>query len=221
MLGFVLTNEGNWMHDTRLHVLEAIKSQRQATVASLAETLGISPISVRHHLSSLEAEGLIQIEIDRQGVGRPRHLYSLTEQALRYFPNKYHILLERLLDEMKATLPAAEVERLIDGLAANVAARYGPLTPPGTLEDRLSHLITVLGAEGFMAEVQHIGNETVLTELNCPYLNGGQRPPKICPLHHRLTRPFLGVGEQKPACVLHGDHACTFTENEKPPVSAG
>ncbi len=53
------------MHDTRLHVLEAIKSQRQATVASLAETLGISPISVRHHLSSLEAEGLIQIEIER------------------------------------------------------------------------------------------------------------------------------------------------------------
>jgi DeoR family transcriptional regulator, suf operon transcriptional repressor len=218
-------NEGRRMHDTRLHVLEAIKAQRQATVASLADTLGISPISIRHHLSSLEAEGLIQIEIERQGVGRPRHLYSLTEQALRYFPNKYHVLLERLLDEMKATLPAVEVERLIDGLAANVAANYGPLTPSGSLEERLNHLITVLGAEGFMAEVQHIGTKTVLTELNCPYLYVGQRHPEICRIDHTLIRSVLGVGVEQTACVLHGDHACTFTVNdsvnEELPVKAG
>src|SRR5258708_40165364 len=154
------------MHDTRLQVLEAIKLQQPTTVISLADTLGISPISIRHHLTSLQAEGLIAIEINRQGVGRPKHLYSLTEAAQRYFPNKYHVLVERLLDELKATLPPREVEHIIDRLAENAASRYGSV-PYGTLEERLQHLIDVLGEEGVVAEVQRGGNNLVLIPTNC------------------------------------------------------
>src|SRR5436190_23908526 len=112
------------MHDTRLAVLEAIKTQRRATVQSLADTLGVTAISIRHHLNSLLGEGLIKIEVERKSVGRPRHIYSLTEEAQRYFPNKYHVLVGRLLDEMKASLSPAQIVTIIDNIAATVAGQY-------------------------------------------------------------------------------------------------
>ena len=203
------------MHDTRLQVLETIKSQRQATVASLAEALELSPISIRHHLTSLQAEGLIQIEIARQGVGRPHHIYSLTEAAQRYFPNKYHVLAERLLSELKATLPPDQVARIIDGLAANAAARYGSMPLHGSLEKRLRHLVEILGEEGFKAAFQRVDNKTVLTELNCPYIYVGQRHPEVCRIDHALIESVLGVDVEHTSCVLHGDRACTFSVEDK------
>ncbi|HVO41471.1 MAG TPA: winged helix-turn-helix transcriptional regulator, partial [Aggregatilineales bacterium] len=113
------------MHDTRRAVLDTIKTQGRATVVSLAEALNLTPIAVRHHLTSLESEGLVGVEVERHHVGRPRHIYTLTEAAQHYYPNKYHVLVDRLLSELKTTLSVAQVESMIDRMAADVAAKYG------------------------------------------------------------------------------------------------
>jgi predicted ArsR family transcriptional regulator len=205
------------VHDTRIAVLGAIREQRQATVASLANTLGITRISVRHHLNSLLGEGLISVEVERKSVGRPCHVYSLTEAAQRYFPNKfkYHVLVERLLDEMKASLSREQIEAILDNMAANVAAQYDvpkhPIKGHETLEQRLERLVNILGAEGFMAAVQRTDNETVLTELNCPYIIIGQRHPEVCRIDHTIIRSVLGRDVEQTSCVLHGDRSCTFS----------
>jgi len=201
------------MHDTRLQVLEAIKTQRQATVASLATALKLTPISIRHHLTSLQAEGLVQTEVDRQGIGRPRYLYSLTEAAQSQFPNKYHLLAERLLDQLKAALPPDAVQQIIDALAQNVAARYGSPPQNSTLEERLQYLVHVLSEEGFMVELQRGADEgeTVLAELNCPYSYVGQRHPEVCTIDHMLIRALLGTEVERTSCVLQGDRTCLFS----------
>ncbi len=209
------------MHDTRLAVLEAIKSQRQATVQWLSETLGVTAISIRHHLNSLLGEGLIKIEVERKSVGRPRHLYSLTEAAQRYFPNKYHVLVQRLLDEMKASLSPEQIETIINNIAANVAAQYAKPQQGETLEQRLRHLVEILGAEGFMAATQRVDNRTVLAELNCPYIYIGQRHPEVCRIDHSLIQSVLGVDVQQTSCVLHGDQSCTFKVKDDSGVKAG
>ncbi len=199
------------MHDTRWAVLEAIKSQGKATVASLSEALDVTAISIRHHLNSLLGEGLLKVDMERQGVGRPKHVYSLTEEAQRYFPNKYHVLVERLLDELKAKLPPDQVELIIDSMAANVAARYGATEKRGTLEARLQNLVDILGEEGFMAAVERVDEKTILTQLNCPYVYIGQRHPEVCRIDHTLIESVLGVDVQKTSCVLDGDRSCTFS----------
>jgi predicted ArsR family transcriptional regulator len=199
------------MTDTRRAVLEQIRVSGQAAVQHLAEALGISPISVRHHLTALQAEGLVKVELDRQGVGRPRHVYSLSERALQYFPAPYQTLVERLLDELKASLPADQVDAIIGRMAANVAAHYGSVKGGGTLQERTEYLLTVLGAEGFLAEIQQVGDNLVLTALNCPYTTIGQRHPEVCQIDSTLIQSVLGVDVEQKSCVLHGDRSCVFS----------
>ena len=198
------------MHDTRWMVLELIRTQGHATIASLSEALEVSPITVRHHLSTLQSEGLVAVTVERKHVGRPKHIYTLTEAAQRYFPNQYHVLAERLLDTLKSTLPPEQVGVIIDGVAAGVAARHGMMQPSGTLDERLHRLVEVLGEEGFMAEVQRVDGSIVLTELNCPYLYVGQRHPEVCRIDQTLIRQMLGTQVEQMSCVLNGDSACVF-----------
>jgi len=198
------------MHDTRWMVLELIRTQGHATIASLAEALDVSPITIRHHLGTLQGEGLLTISVERKHVGRPKHVYSLTEAAQRYFPNQYHMLAERMLDTLKEMLPADHVSGVIDGVAAGMAARYGIARLGGTLEERLQRLVEVLGEEGFMAEVKRINGSIVLTEVNCPYLYVGQRHPEVCRIDGTLIRQMLGADVEQKSCMLHGDAACVF-----------
>lgn len=211
------------MHDTRRAVLEAIRNQcadqGQATVASLAEALGISAISVRHHLTSLQAAGMVRVELQRQAVGRPKHVYSLTEAAERQFappaPNTYHLLAERLLDELKATLSPEQVSIIIDRIAEGIVARYGAVRIAGSLEARVQQLINLLGDEGVRAAIRKVDEKTLLTEVNCPYVYVGQRHPEVCQIDGLLIRSVLGMDVQRTSCVLYGDRACTFSIENK------
>ncbi|PJF34915.1 MAG: hypothetical protein CUN49_13245 [Candidatus Thermofonsia Clade 1 bacterium] len=202
------------MRDTRLAVLQAIREQGQATVASLAAALGISPISVRHHLTGLQAEGLLKVSLDRQAVGRPKHVYSLSQAAERYFPVAYHTFAERLLDELKASLTAEQVAAIIDRMVASIAARYGSLQLSGSLEERLHKLVDILGEEGFRAAVRRVENGALQAELNCPYVFIGQRHPEVCRIDHAIIRSVLGRDVQRMACVLEGDRLCIFSVAE-------
>ncbi len=200
------------MQDTRLSVLESIKkAQHGATIAGLAEQHGLSTLAIRHHLANLQAEGLVTVEIAREGVGRPKHIYKITEAAQRFFPNKYHFMVESLLDQLKASLPPAQVQLIIDGMAATVAAKYNIGRIEGDLSQRLERLVEILGEEGFMAEVRHVNDSVILTELNCPYQYVGQRHPEVCRIDKTLMQNVLGQEVEQTSCVLHGDTCCTFS----------
>ncbi len=104
---------------TRKAIIEALKSVGQATVNQLAKMVGVKSITVRHHLNGLMAEGLIEQQEKRQTVGRPLHVYSLTEQAESLFPHQYHRLVERLLDQVKEKLPPETIQMLMNSLASS------------------------------------------------------------------------------------------------------
>src|SRR5690606_974123 len=51
---------------TRWLVVRALRARGNATVNDLAEAVGVKPVTVRHHLTSLHAEGLVEVQEERQ-----------------------------------------------------------------------------------------------------------------------------------------------------------
>jgi predicted ArsR family transcriptional regulator len=64
-------------------ILCALREKEPACVADLAECLNLSPIRIRGYLNALKAERLINMSLGRQEVGRPKHIYTLTDKAKR------------------------------------------------------------------------------------------------------------------------------------------
>ena len=128
------------MSGTRDLVLRTLLSQPRCTINDLAAKVGISPISIRHHIASLEAEGLINCEDERHGVGRPRQLFFLTEKGMEQFPTRYVSLTIRLLEHLKETMPEAMINKLFTQMAVDLAKDLseGTETKGLSMEERLN-----------------------------------------------------------------------------------
>ncbi|MCS6909245.1 MAG: ArsR family transcriptional regulator [Anaerolineales bacterium] len=198
------------MSSTRDRILRLIRAHGHASVAQLAEELAISPVSVRHHLAALQAEGLVRAAEVRRGVGRPHLEYSLTEAAAERFPARYVQLSERLLAQLKSTLPAEAVEALLIRLAEEMASEHVQRTAGKSLEEKLDALVSALGEEGFGAEWKRVGETIRLTEYNCPYVRLGQQHPEICTIDQTMMRQMLSADVEKTDCVLDGAERCVF-----------
>ena len=115
------------MSSTHDEILRIIRAKGRVTVTELAVHLNVTQVSVRHHLSSLQAEGLVTSSEVRQGVGRPHMVYTLSAAGQERFPARYARLSERLLDELKTSLPPQALEdmftRMAEGMVAEYAAR--------------------------------------------------------------------------------------------------
>jgi DeoR family suf operon transcriptional repressor len=205
------------MSSTREQILTIIKARGQVTTAELAESLAISTVSVRHHLSNLMAEGLIRSQEVRHGVGRPHLAYTLTEAALERFPAKYMRLSGRLLDELKASLPPQALEEMFTRMAEGMVAEYQTRLQGRTLEEKMDLLMELLGTEGFMARWNHTGETISLTEYNCPYLHLGQRHPEVCAIDQTVIRQVLNANVEKTTCVLNGGDHCVFVITPEKP----
>jgi predicted ArsR family transcriptional regulator len=202
----------NIMPVTRDLVLRTLLTQPRCTVIELAEKVGISPISVRHHIANLEADGLIGCEDERHGVGRPRQVFFLTETGAEQFPTRYIRLTIRLLEHLKETMPEAMVNTLFTKMAVDLAKDLseGTETKNLSMKERLNLVKDLLKREGFSIEWEQLEDGYQIHEASCPYYYIGQNHPEVCAVDQILISTVLSVPAEKVKCILNGDNNCTY-----------
>jgi DeoR family suf operon transcriptional repressor len=206
------------MTSTREVVLKVLLTRQRCTLNELAEVVGISPISMRHHISRLEAEGFVHTEEERHGVGRPRMVYTLTESGLERFPTRYVRLTLRLLEQLKETMPAAIVSNLFTQMAKELVNELGAQSDIEKLpiEERLNRMQDFLNGEGFTVNWERQGDQYLIREVNCPYFHIGQSHPEVCAVDQTLISAALAVPAEKVKCILNGDSICTYVIPSQP-----
>jgi DeoR family suf operon transcriptional repressor len=200
---------------TRERVLQTLLSRQRCTINELAEAVDINPISVRHHIARLEADGLVTSEEERHGVGRPRRLYYLTEQGVEHFPSRYMKLTIRLLEQLKDTMPKPMVNQLFKQMAEDLAAEVQSEASDLNLEQRLDLVTSLLSEEGFTVEWEKQGSQYLIREISCPYYRVGQNHPEVCSMDQTLISTVLSIPAEKVNCVLNGDAHCTYIVEQK------
>jgi DeoR family suf operon transcriptional repressor len=195
---------------TRETILRSLRTKGQCTVKELAEVVGISPVSVRHHLAQLLAEGLIEAKEVRHGVGRPHHAYSLTEDAIELFPTRYFQLTNRLLDEIKYEMSPERVKNMFGRMASTIAEEFAESYEHLTIEQRLPKLVSMLSSEGFDAQYELQDDQIIIRLLSCPYLDLVEYHPEINFIDQELIARTLSLPFERVHCFADGDSHCCF-----------
>ena len=205
------TSTSKSKQNTKDTILHALKSSAQSKVGQLADIANVSPVTVRHHLNALQAEGLIEVASIRRKVGRPYYVYSLSETGHELFPHKYVRLINRLLDEVKDSLPPETVARLFDGIVQKMLAdRQGEFeTLP--FDERIDYLVSMLSEEGFLVRLERENSSYTLTEYGCPYQSVSEEHTEICNMDQTIMVTILQTPVEQHSCVLNGDECCQFT----------
>ncbi len=195
---------------TREQIMQILLTKERCTINELAEAVDINPISVRHHIGKLEAEGLVTSIEERHGVGRPRRIYFLTDSGREQFPTRYINLTMRLLEQLKESMPQAMVDQLFTQMAKDMASDYRSEVEGLSMEERLDLIKKLLTREGFTVEWEQQGDFYHIREVNCPYYRVGQNHPEVCAVDQTLISLLLDIPAQKIRCMLQGDSHCTY-----------
>jgi DeoR family suf operon transcriptional repressor len=141
---------------TKQDILQYLLKQGQATAQELATALDISPQAVRRHVKDLEAEELILYQTMQAGMGRPQHVYQLSSQGRdrlrRHLSDGYGQFTVSLLDTLAETVGHEQMISILRKQWERKALDYRDRLGNGLLLERVSKLVELRKAEGFMAE---------------------------------------------------------------------
>lgn len=197
--------------NTRDIILETLKATNQATVEELAEAADISPVTVRHHLNVLQAEGLLIASSIRRKIGRPHYIYTLSDTGHELFPKRYALLSSRLLDELKTRYSGEVVTDLLQGVVQRIITDHRKDFETLHFEDKLNYVIYLLEKEGFLAQWELVDGQYQLTEYSCPYISIGQEHTEVCTFDKGLIQIVLNTEIEQHSCMIRGDTCCQFT----------
>ncbi|HMO54975.1 MAG TPA: hypothetical protein PJ994_10765 [Tepidiformaceae bacterium] len=181
----------DFLGPTRKAMVLAIKERAGATAAELSQAVFLSIAATRAHLLTLERANLVVHERRRDGVGRPSHLYRLSEQGEALFPQAYEHLANTIIElaeqhiECGPLLWGALEEHRREAMSREVTAP----DPVG----RMQQTALALNRRGYAAELRATGDaEWELTILHCPILGVAREHPRICEMERNLIADVVG-----------------------------
>ena len=198
----------------RERMLTLIKARGPQTAAALAESLDFTSVAARQHLAKLEAAGLVSPEDRRESVGRPRRYWHLTDKAETRFPDSHAFLTLELLAGLKQLHGEAGLEALISHREEASRKSYeAALSGAGGLEEKLLRLAKLRTREGYMAELEALGDGSFrLLENHCPICAAARECQGFCRSELALFQAVLGprVKIEREEHILAGARRCSY-----------
>ena len=198
------------MKSTREKVLQTLITNPRSTIVDIAKSVGINAISVRHHITSLQADGLVLAEEERHGVGRPRLVYYLTESGQENFPKRYLRLTNHLLEQTKKILSKEDFEKIFENMAKDLFAEYESRSSSMGFEGKLNLLKEAMTKEGYDIYWTKSEKGYEIREVACPFYQVGKDHPEICMFDQSLISSMLSIPKSDIHRIKRGDNHCSF-----------
>lgn len=199
-------------------ILEFLLRNGPASIKELEAVAGVTATAVRQQLASLAAEGLVAMRKERQGVGRPRNLYQLTERSHSLFACYSDELALDLMHELLETEGTDKLRYLLHRVGSKLALQYGRQIRGEALGDRVRDLSAVLDRRGIRVDLEHGDDVIILREYNCPYHDIASVHRDVCEMERSAFSQALGADVALHDCIQDGHHSCQFVVSSRSPV---
>jgi predicted ArsR family transcriptional regulator len=206
----------------RRAILVNLRQRGSMSPDGLATHLGASRTGVLQQLHALEDAGLVSHQVEKHGVGRPRHRYDVTADAQDLFPADYDGLALSLVDAIAEVGGDALLDEVLAARRRQLGVRlrdriHDHLIPDAPLADRVRELAIMQDAGGYLAEAIVSPDGTVrLREHNCAIFHVAQDVGACCAAELALFAEVLGVDVVRESHIATGDRSCTYRMEPRP-----
>jgi DeoR family suf operon transcriptional repressor len=142
--------------ETKERILELLLGGARSA-GEVAESLQIQRSAARVHLESLQSFVAVRSKFKIEKMGRPKKVYELTQRGREFFPRKYDLFLNLVLDKIAGKKGEAEAREIIESIAEDIAsdirANIGKNTYPHDLEQSLKIINDASNQMGFASSL--------------------------------------------------------------------
>jgi DeoR family suf operon transcriptional repressor len=202
-------NERGLVTTSRRRIVLQLKKSGEASVTDLSRALGLTSVTVRHHLQDLRRDGLVDDPTPRRrkGPGRPEMAYHLVPEAPVELPRNYDELCECLADQLSRRIPSEALMEMLACAGEELSRSSGPERPG---RNRAELTEAFLEQRGYFPRWGEAGDGLKLHLTNCPYREIAQRLPEMCWFDKALVAGLMGTNVKMEASIAGGAAACCF-----------
>ncbi len=192
-----------------------LKMKGPLSSGELADILQVTTIAVRQHLQTLEDDGYVDHVRKKGKVGRPAHIWSLTEKANEHFPDNHGLLATLLVDGIRKNFGDVGLRSVLDYVieTQSEAAREVLDLENKTFKEKIASLVEMRKNQGYMAEYRDLPDGGVeLIENHCPIGSAACNCQDICEGESKVFSAVLGeqVTVKRRDHMASGDRRCTY-----------
>lgn len=198
---------------TRGRIAAALRRRRSACAVDLARELDLSANAIRQHLATLQSEGLVSERHVRRGKTKPTHEFSLTPEGERLFPQRYDLLLNAVLREVRDMGGEDAVRQIFERMGRRASEKMTARAADREGEERVGVLVDLLREHGVEADYNAEGRTYVIREHNCPYAETVKEHPQVCSVIHTVLGDLFPAGSRQTDSLATGGESCRFEVN--------
>jgi DeoR family suf operon transcriptional repressor len=206
--------------ETKERILELLLGDSKSA-GEVAVNLRIQKSAARVHLESLQSLGAVRSKFKIEKMGRPKKVYELTEKGREFFPRKYDLFLNLLLDKIAGKKGEAEAREIIESIAEDIASGIRAKIDknnnhPHDLEQSLKIINDASNQMGFASSLgrEEKDNSFSIQSKNCIlHKVASNNQDMICHgLHDKIISKSLeGISDAKielKECMALGNEYC-------------
>lgn len=199
------------MHQTtQSRILDILRKQRSATVEELSRVLMMSGANIRHHLSVLKTNALVEsVSLLHQGRGRPVRVYRLSRHILG---DGMEDLVRAIFDALFKTASAEDLEEDLKSVALCLGGKNLPQTDL-ILPKHLNRVIDRLNELHYEARWEAGGNGPHVILEHCPYATIIATYPELCRMDIHFLAQSIGLPVEQTVKLqpsVKGNLFCSF-----------
>lgn len=210
------------MPDSRRAILTTLKQRGPATIAQLADALGLTGEAVRQQLLQLHRDGWVEARIERSEerarTGRPATIYRLSEAGDHLFPKQYDLFTVTMIDAIAEEIGTDALTKVLARLTDDRVSAVGGGLRGLTLAQKVAALKSWYFEDDPFMDIEASGGSYSLKERNCPYLNTALRRPMLCSISVNALTRLLGYRVVREEKFQNGDGRCVFRVLQDQPI---
>lgn len=202
---------------TRAAILRLLKKEGYASIPRIAEALSVTHEAARKQVADLQRSGWIGSDcspdeaVERESaLGRPPVRYCLTAAGDHFFPKQYAQLLVTVLDSVRMEKGDRATSAILARMTDDVVARVGDRMDSVPLDRGIELLREIYREDDPFTKIERRGENYVLVERNCPYLNVALERPEICSTTVSALRRLTSCEVVRERRFQDGDDRCEF-----------
>lgn len=203
---------------TRIAILHGL-THGVKTAQALAREVGVETAAARRHLENFASAGFVASTFRREGLGRPKKYYEITDAGRELLPRRYDFLVRLMAKAAIRREGTDGLSRLMqvaaDEFAADLAGRVPKNASP---RERVKAVATILRELGFPVEVEEQQGKLVIVRRDCIFLQVARahQSPVCEDFDTRLLTNLIGEDVKLTGCIPWGDNACRHELTTKP-----
>lgn len=197
----------------RDRILFLLKTKGPQQTSWLAQKLGVTAMAVRQQLYAMQQQGQVEFVDERRKVGRPARIWSLTRKTHEHFPDSHGELAVGILQAAISAFGPQGISKLIEQRTkAQIKAYSRRIGRDMALPAKVAELAAIRSEEGYMAEMEHQPDGTLLLiENHCPICAAAQECQDLCRGELQLFGKVLGGCEiAREEHIVSGQRRCLY-----------